>query len=440
MKSRIRVLIDGTPLIVGGRGTIFRTGVYRVASELVHGLNRSDECHVEIGCLPDRKNSSDDYRYLADHGLLNPASGYKLSRYCEQVAGDWDNWSRRQHLLWRFPRISPRLAAWIRNRYEHMPIISDRTMNHFDVVHSAFYPLSSRPAGATCVRVLTVYDLAFRVYPDFHTEGTVGLMNRVLASIDKDVWCCAISEATKKDLIEYAPGVNPNRITVIPLAASVVFSPCHDDVLKQQVRSRYGLKTDAPYLLSVCTLEPRKNLQGVLRAYARLIEAGQDKGVNLVLVGGWGWLYDDLKKTLQDNPIYRDRVTLTGFVDEKDLAPLYSGALGFIYVSWYEGFGLPLLEAMQCGVPVISSNTSSMPEVVGDAGLMVDPSDVERISHAMQELIDKPELRADLARRGIERSRQFSWARFGEQTIDVYRRAIQGSREEDGSLGRAKHM
>jgi glycosyltransferase involved in cell wall biosynthesis len=174
----------------------------------------------------------------------------------------------------------------------------------------------------------------------------------------------------------------------------------------------------------VNTLEPRKNTERVVRAFTRLVREQRDDDLMLVLVGAEGWLRDGITAALADAGPVRARIIVTGYVSDHDMAPLYSGALGFVYPSLYEGFGLPVLEAMQCGTPVITSNTSSLPEVVAGAATMVAPTDPDGLCQAMHRLATDGALRATLSAKGRERAALFTWDRCTQQVLSGYEVAL----------------
>ena len=174
---------------------------------------------------------------------------------------------------------------------------------------------------------------------------------------------------------------------------------------------------EGSYVLSLCTLEPRKNIEQVLRCFVRLVRENPLPELSLVLAGTKGWDFERIFDEIKGAAEIRGRIIVTGYVDDDDLPALYGGATMFVYPSFYEGFGLPPLEAMQCGVPVISSNTSSLPEVVGDAGLMVDPADEAGLCQAMYRLCHEQSLREQLSARAVARARLFSWERCGRETV-----------------------
>ena len=180
------------------------------------------------------------------------------------------------------------------------------------------------------------------------------------------------------------------------------------------------------YFLTLATVEKRKNLALSLQSFREILQEPGYDDLSFVLVGTRGWKVREVCEDIENDPLLRDRVLFTGFVADEHLSALYSGAEAFLYPSLYEGFGLPPLEAMQCGLPVITSKTSSLPEVVGDAGILVDPLDKEEICQAMLSLLENRELRRRLVRKGLERAGRFSWRRCARQTADGYRKAWEG--------------
>ncbi len=293
-----------------------------------------------------------------------------------------------------------------------------------DVFHTPHSAVPDAVRGQRRLAVVqTIYDMIPFLLPETMTaeyrEYYADIVRRLVPS-DRVV---TISESAKEDFCAYT-GFAPERVHVTPLAASGrLFYPCADAGRVAAVREKYALG-EGPYLLSVCTFEPRKNLAHVIRSFVALAASGQAEGLRLVLAGGKGWMFDPILTELAGTASLRERIVTTGYVDDADLAPLYSGAVGFLYLSRYEGFGLPPLEAMQCGTPVVSSNTSSLPEVVGDAGVLLGPDDQDGLCQAMLDLSRDPTRRAAMAERSLERARRFSWEENVRQTVEVYRLAV----------------
>ena len=288
-----------------------------------------------------------------------------------------------------------------------------RLLGNVDVLHTTTYCCPARHAGKL---VTTIYDLSFLHYPEHHTEAN--RIHCLKGSIDgalRAARIIAISEHTKRDIIEYL-NVPDDRVVVTYLAARNGFHPRPDEETRTYVQERLGLRE--PYVLSVGTLEPRKNTRLLIRAYCALPSEIRDR-YQLVIAGGKGWLSSDIYQAVVDMGV-ESRIRFLGYVSESDLPWLYCGATCFVYPSLYEGFGLPPLEAMACGIPVITSNTSSLPEVVGDAGMLIDPLGQDSLVSAMTKVLSDADLRCRMSRNGLSRSAMFSWERTAAQTLKVY--------------------
>lgn len=220
------------------------------------------------------------------------------------------------------------------------------------------------------------------------------------------------------------PFLEPEKVSVVYLAAGDHFYQCNDSRQINQVRIKYNIPLESDYFLALSTLQPRKNFERIIISFIEMIKAQHVKDLSLVLVGADGWDYERIYKEIKGAGEFADKIIVTGYVPDEDLAPLYSGAMAFIYPSLYEGFGLPPLEAMQCGTPVISSNNSSLPEVVGDAAITINPNDGEALCQAMLNLYNSSELRAKLSAASIERAKCFSWDIATNETVAAYRKAL----------------
>jgi len=236
------------------------------------------------------------------------------------------------------------------------------------------------------------------------------LLPRVLYSVDKII---TISECTKKDIVKFYK-IPEDKIKVILLAPDPIYQPLSHDIIAP-ILSKYGVC--APYILYVGSLEPRKNIQTLIQGFANIKKRGLNH--KLIIVGNKKWEYSKLIRIVAESGLHND-VIFTGYLPDEDLPALYNGADLFVYPSLYEGFGLPPLEAMACGTPVITSNTSSLPEVVGNAGIKVDPQDVDQLSDAIYHVLTDENLRLSLIEKGLERSKQFSWERTATETWKVY--------------------
>ena len=210
--------------------------------------------------------------------------------------------------------------------------------------------------------------------------------------------------------------MNPDDITVIPLAANDNFYHEKDTKKIKAVRTKYNIPADKKYVFSLCTLEPRKNLIRAVKTFIEFIKKNKIDDMVFVLGGAhWDEFIGKLESEIDDLGKYKDKIIRAGYIDDADLAALYSGAEWFVYTSQYEGFGLPPLEAMQCGCPVITSNTSSLPEVVGDAGIMIDWDNDEQHIAAYEKYYFDDKYRNDMAKSGLKHAKDFSW----KHTVDI---------------------
>ena len=305
-----------------------------------------------------------------------------------------------------------RMLVWI-GQLAMLPF--DRLLPGAELFHATEHllmPLRSIPT------VLTVHDLIFRRLPEHHKR-----LNRWYLNWTMPLYCrradhiIAVSEATRRDLVE-TYHLPPQKISVIYEAAAPRFVPQSEPV-RDLVRRTYGLPDR--YLLYVGTIEPRKNLERLLAAWAPLYLAGECPP--LVIVGKKGWLSGGFFAALEESPA-RDGVILTGYVPDPDLPAVYSAATALVLPSLYEGFGLPLLEAMACGTPVICSNASSMPEIAGDAALLFDPHEVEDLRQSLRRVVTEVDLPSSLRTRGMARAATFSWTRAAEETLAIYGRVL----------------
>lgn len=291
----------------------------------------------------------------------------------------------------------------------------------FDVFHCPHLGLRPKDVTGDLPRVITIYDLIPLVKPEFVTTSQVMLLEGLLAKIDVERdWIVSISEFTKIEFCERT-GMSPDRVMVVPLAAAHFFRPVTDPDVIAATRLRYQIP-EGEYLLCLAAPQPRKNLARLIHSFLRLLDEQNLPDTYLVLAGSreQGWMYDETFAAAESSSKYRSRLIFTGYVAEEDLSALYSGAVAFVFPSLYEGFGLPALEAMACGTPVITSNTTSLPEVVGDAAFLINPTDPDELCEAMSTILSDHSLREDLRRKGLKRAAEFSWKRCAALTADVY--------------------
>ncbi len=306
---------------------------------------------------------------------------------------------------------------WQRAR---LPLPVELFCGRLDLFYSPDFVLPPQMTGR---RVLTVHDLAFLVHPECAVPSLEWYLHRAVGrAIARADLILADSENTRQDLIRLR-GVEPERVQVLYAGVGPAFSPVQDRALLAGVRARYTLPER--FLLTVGTIEPRKNLP---RLFAALASLPEPLRLPLLVVGKRGWLYEETFAAVARLGL-EGQVRFLGFVPDADMPALYTLALALVYVPVYEGFGLPPLEAMACGTPVLTSSTSSLPEVVGEAALQVDPADGEAIAAGMRRLVEDAGLRAQLRQAGLAQAGRFSWERSAERLLGLW-----GNLEKDRHL------
>ncbi|MGE5833135.1 MAG: glycosyltransferase family 4 protein [Acidobacteriota bacterium] len=419
--GKIRVLYDISKLGLAHFSVHRRGGSHRVDQHLVEGLIASRECEL-VFCA--------NYASLAYEGCVAYLRGHHALGHVPLLChrGSWMRRGMRNAIAIAhralkvkrpdrpFPHFIRACGTVVDSRVQR-PIVD--AAPPADIHHSSTTPLPPLPRGRRVPkRFVTIYDLYAARAP-----ADAAYQRSLLESVRAGDWVLTASEATRRDL--GGAGLDESRIRVTPLAADRrVF---HPDTTEDpaEIRVRFGIPA-GPYLLMLDSRHAHKNITRAVDAFARVIEERQIADLSLVLVGGTDGRGSPPAARVRVPPV-RQRILRIGHVTDAALASLYRSATAFVYPSVYEGFGLPALEAMQCGTPVITSNISSLPEVVGGAALLVDPYDVDAIGAAMLTLARDPALRASLRAKGLARAAMFSWERTAACTIAAYRAALEDS-------------
>lgn len=350
-----------------------------------------------------------------DEFVLLAAGGGKARQMQWNIPGQADAscLAARSLRLLNLP-LSERVLTIVWHRLR-LPLPVEFFSGKLDVFHSPDFAL---PPVRQARTVLTVHDLSFMRVPECSQPRLRAYLLRVVpASVRRADVVLADSESTRNDVIELL-GVSPDRVRVLYPGVDECFERVQDIQVLADVRRRYRLPER--FVLSVGTLQPRKNLIRLIEAYARV---RADADIKMVIAGGAGWMYEGIFRRVEELGL-QSEVYFPGYVADEDLPALYSLAGLFVFPSLYEGFGLPPLEAMACGTPVITSNVSSLPEVVGEAGLMIDPQDVAALANAMKQVLSDPSLRSAMVQRGLAQARRFTWSQAAEELLQVYQEAV----------------
>lgn len=319
------------------------------------------------------------------------------------------------------PRLSYRVARWLPpilyyqlfKRTGWAPSYELSVLRKYDVL--VFFNFVAFPVRKSTPSILFIHDLSHIHYPQFTSPRNLAWLNkfvpRSIKRVDKIV---TISESSRNDIAEFYKVPKKNISIVYPAVDHNEYKPRSQKEVAA-VKKKFAISK--PYILSVCTLEPRKNLIGVLKAFEALPEVTKERYA-LVLAGGKGWLDGELHAKFEE---LSKKYTLikTGYVDDADLPPLYSGADVFVYPAFYEGFGIPPLEAMACGTPVITANNSSLPEVVQEAGIMIKAEDTVALSQQIERVLNDSRLQTKLKNAGLAQAQKFSWQQSAEDFLKI---------------------
>ncbi|TLS52011.1 glycosyltransferase family 4 protein [Paenibacillus antri] len=367
--------------------------------------------------------------------LLGPATG--IARYVKSIGELMQEDPHIQATFWinRLVKSIHLDAGWPvhNNRYPYKLIrrfmkpnllydlpVDAFARTKYDLFHGTNFTI--QPIRKRC-SVVSIHDLAFLRNPNTTSAKIYAHHSKwVPYSAQRAERVIAISEQTKEDIVELLH-IPESKVDVIHLAADKKFKPVPSEAVRDTI-CKYNLPES--YFLFVGTLEPRKNLLGLLQSFNQLKKTFHSEA-KLVIVGAKGWKFDPIFQYVQEHGLQQE-ICFTGFIADEDLPAIYTGALAFVFPSWYEGFGIPLLEAMGCGVPVIASNASSIPEVVGDNGILLPPDAFEEWADAMRQFEIDSRHRDSYIEKSLERATRFGWEQTYEKTKSTYRKALGGNR------------
>ncbi len=354
---------------------------------------------------------------------LEPKINFKLFYNAYQKVQLNYPWLSLNNVQLKDFRIPNRLF-FMAARYAHQPKI-DKLLGGFDLYFNPHF--FTAPLSVGSKKIITFHDLSFERYPGFFSRRK-RLWQRFLMAAQQEAKkadkIIAVSRSTKDDLINLY-GLEPGKIRVIYSGVGKQFRPIKNGSVALKLTAQPTVKLKKKYnlpdrfVLYFGTIEPRKNLIGLIKAFELLKSQGErGSQIKLVIAGTNGWLYKDILKTAQESKYRRD-IIFTGFIEDKDKPYLYNLAELFVYPSFFEGFGFPPLEAMACGLPTIVSHTSSLPEVVGQGALMIDPYNIDELAWAMEMALTDSNLKERLIKKGIAQAKKFSWSKCARQTLKV---------------------
>lgn len=425
MKKRLNILYDATILVDGEADTGSRSGIYFVALNLLMELKKRNDVDLTIFVPPCKsvvlKNRLNDF-------LSKTKTLYRSSFICDCI--------QCVLLFVRKLRMKFYKVNLIRKFFTLFEIMISSLYNlcafrwqflFSDCGYDIFFsPLTAAPWYIRIQKKIKKYVVIYDIIPfkikEYAGQKKGSWFGHLLKHLNKKDCYFAISEATKNDFCSLFKNIDRNKIWVTHLAASEQFTPRKSNVELELIKRKYKIPEEKRYIFSLCTLEPRKNLIRAVREFLNFINKNNINDLIFVLGGGaWSDFEKAIKNSVKSLDLFEKYVYRAGYVADKDLPILYSNAEWFVYTSQYEGFGLPPLEAMQCGCPVITSNNSSLPEVVGDAGIMIDWDSDEQHVSAYEKYYFDEQIRKKNSAKGLARASFFSWSNTVDKMLRVMR-------------------
>jgi len=395
-------------------------GIFRATEELALALARRSDLELSLSAKPAQRDNA--VRYLADTGKLD------IDRFAIPAIGDPVPAGAAVGSL-----LSTRLANGALkkslNEYLDATYSPERVYNsgRFDIYHANWGAEVVLPTEVHPTVVATVFDVIALKNPEWFVNNggsapAGAYLKRLLDSVSCGHGIIVNTECVKNDILEMFANISDEQVAVVPLAVAETFSLRPGGPAIEAARTKYSIPAHHRYVLCVNTVEPRKNMISAIDAFNRLAADGHADDVSLVLVGSKGWLSDEVFARAQNPSGNSSSIVVTGYVDDCDLASLYAGASLFCYPSLDEGFGLPVLEAMHAGVPVITSDRAPLVEVSGAAAIHVDPLDIDALASSMNDVLNDTELSSSMTDSGVEHVAKFTWDRSAEMTVEMYNR------------------
>lgn len=419
MNKKINVLFDATVLENGVAKSAARSGVYFVAYNILLELLKRNELQVSL--YSDTSIAHLVFEIIKSDPKLKNVVFEKYS-ILDKLIIKWELLKYRN----KVEKGNKILRVGIKTILNCLKFISDvnnklnivdesyeKLYKNYDVFFSPVFVIPEKIRNiAKLKKYCILYDIIPFIYPENYSDmkDKSSWFCKLVNSINKEDHYFAISEYTKQDFIKHVENITPEHITTIPLSTGLKYGKINDQNQIDKVKEKYKIPKNKKYLFSLCTLEPRKNLIFAVQNFIEFIKRDNIDDLVFVLGGGhWDIFIQKLNEAIEDAEKYKDKIIKIGYVDDEDMPALYSGAEMFVFPSIYEGFGMPILEAMQCGCPVITSNVTSMPEVIGDCGIQINPKDNEDLINAFHKMYFNEDFKNECIQKGIERAKQFTW-------------------------------
>ena len=425
--KKLKLLLDAAILGSGVKKNYCRSGIYFVAINFLKYLTKRSDIQLSLFCtIWDYKNVKEnlknefpniEFDIITDKPYNSKTFIYEKIKDARKFAKE------KKQPLFKFLiqgfLFFLNLFMLVDNLAHKLKM--DKLKN-YDAFFSPVFEFHRSLKKYKVERYTILYDLIPLILPEYRPEKELdSWFYKLLYSLNSKDNYFSISEYTRQDFLKHCPQIDPNKIHTTLLACADNFKPVEGNI--DNIKTKYNIPLDKKYIFSLCTLEPRKNLIRSVKTFVEFIKKHNIDDLVFVLGGGqWDNFIGQLEKEVIDLGDFKSKIIKAGYVDDEDLAPLYSNAQWFVYTSRYEGFGLPPLEAMSCGCPVITSNNSSLPEVVGNSGIMIDwDSDIQHIE-AYENYYFNEQLRKENSKKGLERAKEFSWDSCFDEMIEIMRK------------------
>lgn len=403
-----------------------RRGVQRVAWQIFNRLRTAETLelfYVATAHLAGAFDFLQAQSILPEERLFCQARQLARSRRGRDIACSIRQTIADRSLPARFRRrmLAELVAQYLRGEKK----LDSSWLDGADIYHTPHTPFPQAVQDHPRIKkFITLHDFIPLKNPEYFPGNGRQFMDAVRACLTPENFAFCVSETTRNDTLNFS-SIPPEHVFVTPLAADEkIFHSVTDAAQIAAVRARCGIP-DGPYFLALSAPDPHKNFPHLIRCFGALVESGELTDTSLVIVGANPERNPEVRAALAQNPRVKSGIVLPGFVPDEDLAAVYSGATAFLFPSLAEGFGIPPLEAMQCGTPVIASNTTSMPEVIGDAGILLPPTEQDDWCQAMLQVAQQAALRTKLREKSLQRCKLFTWQRFTDATLRGYRKSLE---------------
>lgn len=413
-----RILFDITPIAEGYLNSACRTGIYFATINILEELSKKNEIYLYFYC-----NHKFSYALIHKYNIVNAGKcALWVSRCIFFLEIKRDKYKQENRKVRHF--FLAGLSVTVGYLAEHITGISKKELKKFDIFISIKHQAPKKILTMNKIKkIIVLHDMIEYIYPMYFKvkfrKLRKSITRKIVETATNDELFIANSQQTKNDFLKYRPDILEKNVKLAYHACSSYFYFHSDKNKYKDIREKYHIPENKKYIFSLCAIEPRKNLIRIVRTFLCFIKRNKIDDLVMILGGkAWGSFEREFENSVDSMNDFNTYIIRTGYIEDMDLPILYSGAEWFVYTSQYEGFGVPPLEAMSCGCPVIVSNNSSLPEVVGDAGLLIDWDSDEQHIHAYEEYYFNDEKKNQYSQKGLIRSKQFSWVKMVNELLE----------------------